>query len=214
MRKLRHWGDSSLAQYHTASKWQRYKYSFNISLCPQVCLCMSYICSERGQLLKFPPTCPALIGSILNYSFWGNRDFLFFLFFVIFMDPAASPELLCTAQWTLPLFLCCIELSLPIFIINDSVKGSWGNDAVFTMYCSFLIFHFAFFCLRSNHACRDYTGNGFNQQLPYFTQSASHLDWLRIWCWLRVIMSSLLRLYSPLVYKTCLHIAGTQVHIV
>ena len=41
------------------------------------------------------------------------------------MDPAAAPELLCTAaQWTLPLFLCCTELSLPIFIINDSVKGS------------------------------------------------------------------------------------------
>lgn len=86
--------------------------TFSMSLCPQVSLCISHICSEMGQLLRSPPTCSALIGCIAEVQLLRQKRLPILC---KPYDPAAASELLCTAQWTLLLFLCCSELSLPFF---------------------------------------------------------------------------------------------------
>ena len=43
MRKWRPWGNSSLAQCHTASKWQKYKYFQYVSVSPGKSLCISHL---------------------------------------------------------------------------------------------------------------------------------------------------------------------------
>lgn len=126
MRKLRHGRDSSLAQCHIASKWQKYRFSFSISLFSQVGLTFA----QKWVI-----------------TYWPNTDIFYcwtaapeatatFLFFGILMDPAATPELLCSAQWTCPLFLCCTEMLTAALSINDclgaklecGLQWNWENS--------------------------------------------------------------------------------------
>ena len=88
--------------------------TFNVSLCPQISLCIAHICSEMGQLLRSPLTCPALIGCIAELQLLRQKRLPILPILCKPYDPAVASELLCAAQWAVLLFLCCSELSLPI----------------------------------------------------------------------------------------------------
>ena len=183
-----------------------------MSLCPQGSLCISHICSEMGQLLRSPPTCPALIGCIAEVQLLRQKRLPILC---EPYDPAAASELLCTAQWAFLLFLCCTELSLPFFFFFLSIM-TLLRDAKGILLCSLCIEAFQFFT-QASFPSDLIMQAGLYQQRVESTATILYSECLSSTLTEDMILTQGSHvgpletfLYSSLVYKTCFQIAGTQ----